>query len=140
MSRKNARETLYKLIFEYLFSKEINEQTMELLLLDATLTADDKEYISKCYHGISDKAEDLTDLIMKYTTGYSSADRLVKGDLTAMLISSYELTYCPDIPSSVSINEAVELVKRFSTSKSSGFVNGVLASINKEVRKNGEDH
>ena len=140
MSRKNARETLYKLVFEYLFAKERNEQTMQLLLFDATLTEDDKRYITEIYQGISERVEELTALIMKYTTGYSSADRLVKGDLTAMLISAYELSYCPDIPASVSINEAVELVKRFSTSKSSGFVNGVLASINKEVRKDGEDH
>ena len=43
----------------------------------------------------------------------------------------------PEIPASVSISEAVDLVKQYSTSKSSGFVNGVLASINKEVRKDG---
>ena len=134
MSRKNARETLYKLVFEYLFTKEINEQTEGILLLDASLTEDDKDYIRKCYEGIAAHFDDLTARITKYTTGYASADRLVKGDLTAMLISAYELEFCEEIPASVSISEAVELVKQFSTSKSSGFVNGVLASINKEVR------
>ena len=140
MSRKNARETLYKLVFEYLFTKEINEQTEGMLLLDASLSEDDKEYIRKCYQGISAHFDELTASIAKYTTAYSSVDRLVKGDLTAMLISAYELTYCPEIPASVSISEAVELVKQFSTSKSSGFVNGVLASIHKEVEKDGENH
>ena len=134
MSRKNARETLYKLVFEYLFTKEINEQTEGMLLLDASLTEDDKDYIRKCYNGIAEHFDDLTARITKYTTGYASADRLVKGDLTAMLISAYELEFFEEIPASVSISEAVELVKQFSTSKSSGFVNGVLASINKEVR------
>ncbi len=134
MSRKNARETLYKLVFEYLFTKEINEQTEGMLLLDASLSEDDKDYIRKCYNGIAEHFDDLTARITKYTTGYASADRLVKGDLTAMLISAYELEFCEEIPASVSISEAVELVKQFSTSKSSGFVNGVLASINKEVR------
>ena len=140
MSRKNARETLYKLVFEYLFTKEINEQTEGMLLLDASLTDDDKDYIRKCYLGIAEHFDDLTASIVKYTTGYSSVDRLVKGDLTAMLISAYELVFCPEIPASVSISEAVELVKQFSTSKSSGFVNGVLASIHKEVEKDGENH
>ena len=134
MSRKNARETLYKLVFEYLFTKEINEQTEGMLLLDASLSDDDKDYIRKCYQGIAANYDDLTARIIKYTTGYASVDRLVKGDLTAMLISAYELAFCPEIPASVSISEAVELVKQFSTSKSSGFVNGVLASINKEGR------
>ncbi|MBO4478903.1 MAG: transcription antitermination factor NusB [Clostridia bacterium] len=134
MSRKNARETLYKLVFEYLFTKEINEQTEGMLLLDASLSDDDKDYIRKCYQGIAANYDELTARIIKYTTGYASVDRLVKGDLTAMLISAYELAFCPEIPASVSISEAVELVKQFSTSKSSGFVNGVLASINKEGR------
>ena len=140
MSRKNARETLYKLIFEYLFTKEINEQTEGLLLLDASLSEDDKEYIKKCYIGIAEHFDELTAYVVKYTTGYSTVDRLVKGDLTAMLVSAYELAYVPEIPASVSISEAVELVKQFSTSKSSGFVNGVLASINREVRDHGENN
>ena len=137
MSRKNARETLYKLVFEYLFSGELNERTEGLLLLDASLTEDDREYVRLTYQGIATRYDELCSLISKYITGYSSVDRLVKGDLAALLISTYELMCSPDIPASVSINEAVELVKQFSTSKSSGFVNGVLASINKEVRKNG---
>ena len=140
MSRKNARETLYKLVFEYLFTREVNEQTMGLLFLDASLTEDDKEYIDKCYRGIADHYDELTRYVVKYATGYATVDRLVKGDLTAMLISVYELLYAPEIPASVSISEAVELVKQFSTSKSSGFVNGVLASINREVRNHGEDN
>ena len=140
MSRKNARETLYKLVFEYLFSHEINEQTEGILLLDATLSSDDKEYIRKCYRGVAEHFDDLTAYIVKYSSGYASTDRLVKGDLTAILISAYELAYCPEIPSGVSISEAVELVKQFSTSKSSGFVNGVLASINREVRDHGENN
>ena len=131
---------MYKLVFEYLFSKEINEHTEELFLLDASLTEDDKDYIRKCYSGIAEHYDELCSYVTEYTTGYSSVDRLVKGDLSAMLISAYELAYIPDIPASVSINEAVDLVKQFSTSKSSGFVNGVLASINREVRKNGENH
>ena len=140
MSRKNARETLYKLVFEYLFSREVNEQTEGILLLDASLSTDDKEYIQRCYRGIAEHYDDLTAYIVKYTTGYSTVDRLVKGDLTAMLISAYELAYFPEIPAGVSISEAVELVRQFSTSKSSGFVNGVLASINKEVRDHGENN
>ena len=128
------------MVFEYLFTKEINEQTETLLLYDASLTEEDKDYIRSCYRGIAEHYDELTSFITRFATGYASVDRLVKGDLTAMMISSYELAYLPDIPASVSISEAVDLVKQFSTSKSSGFVNGVLASINREVRKDGENH
>ena len=128
---------MYKLVFEYLFSRETNERTEEILLLDASLTDDDRDYVRSAYQGIADCYDELTSIIAKYSTGYSSVDRLVKADLASLLISTYELMCSPDIPASVSINEAVELVKQFSTSKSCGFVNGVLASINREVRKNG---
>lgn len=137
MSRKNAREVLYKLVFEYTFSRTINDRTREMLLLDATLTDDDKEYVTLAYEGIAENYDALCALILKYTTGYATVERLVKADLVAMLISAYELSYMRVIPSGVSISEAIELVKQYSTSKSSGFVNGVLGNINKEVRENG---
>lgn len=125
------------MVFEFSFSKIPNELTEAMFLSDATLTADDKAYVEKTYLGITEKYDELTSLILKYTTGYASADRLVKADLVAMIVSAYELFYEPEIPASVSISEAVDLVKQYSTTKSSGFVNGVLASINKEVRENG---
>jgi len=128
---------LYKLVFEFLFTGEVNDRTQTMLLSDATLTADDKEYVVKCYNGVAEHYDELTALILKYATGYASLDRLVKADLVALLIAAYELKYLPEVPTSVSINEAIELVKLYSTSKSSGFVNGVLASIHKEVKENG---
>ena len=137
MSRKNAREVLFRLVFEYTFTREVNPRTETMLLSDATLTEDDKAYVVRCYEGITKDHDALCALILKYTVGYASADRLVKADLVAMLISAYELINMPEIPAGVSINEAVELVKEYSTSKSNSFVNGVLASINKEVRKDG---
>ena len=128
---------MYKLVFEYTFTKTVNERTRDLLLLDATLTDDDKDYVVTCYVGIGERYDELCALILKYTTGYASTDRLVKADLVAMLISAYELSCLPSVPSGVSINEAIELVKEYSTDKSRSFVNGVLANINKEVRGNG---
>ena len=131
MSRKNARETLYKLVFEYLFSKAPNEHTEELLLLDASLTADDREYVKSSYAGIAERYDELCTIISKYITGYSSVDRLVKADLAALLIATYELTCSPDIPASVSINEAVELAKNYDSEEAASFVNGVLGGYAK---------
>ena len=53
-----------------------------------------------------------------------------------MMLCAYELKYEDDIPAAVSINEAVDLVKKFSTEKSKTFVNGVLASVNKYLSEN----
>ena len=52
-----------------------------------------------------------------------------------MRISIYELLYIDSIPANVSINEAVELVKKYDDEKTKGFVNGVLNSVKEELGK-----
>ncbi|MGI6701649.1 MAG: transcription antitermination factor NusB [Christensenellales bacterium] len=126
MSRKIARESLYKLIFEFLF-RGINDYTFELLMLDKELDDVDRVYIDTVYRGVVERFEELKAIISEFAIGYTF-DRIVKADKAALLLSIYELKYMPDIPPSASINEAVDLVKRYSTEKSSSFVNGILAS------------
>jgi N utilization substance protein B len=53
-------------------------------------------------------------------------DRMATIDRNILRLGAYELVYCPEIPSKVAINEALELAKRYSTSQSSRFVNGLL--------------
>jgi N utilization substance protein B len=136
MGRRQAREAVYKLVFEYVFNQEVNERTFAILVSDATLTAADKEYIESTYKGIIEHYDILCGKIARYTDKYSSLARLVKSDLAAMIVAVYELIYSADVPHSVAINEAVDMVKQYGTEKSSGFVNGVLASINKELENN----
>jgi hypothetical protein len=52
-------------------------------------------------------------------------------------LGTYEMLYCEDIPSSVSLNEAVELAKKFDDPKARAFINGVLNSIKNEIEKTG---
>ena len=59
--------------------------------------------------------------------------RLSPVDKSILRLSVYQLKYCPDIPSKVVINEAIELAKKFSTDKSPSFVNGVLDAIFKRI-------
>ena len=49
-------------------------------------------------------------------------------------MATYELLHCPDIPPKVSINEAIELGKRYSTQNSGGFINGVLDKVARDLR------
>jgi N utilization substance protein B len=65
-------------------------------------------------------------------------ERIFRPDLAAMLIAIYEMKYMDDIPMSVSINEAIEIVKRYSTEKSGKYVNGILSSVYKELTRKEE--
>lgn len=136
MGRRQAREAVYKLVFEYIFNKDVNDRTFEILKADATLSSADREYIDNTYKGIISNFDDICNKIAGYTNKYSNLNRLVKSDLAAMIVAVFELMYAEDIPENVAINEAVDIVKHYGTEKSSGFVNGVLASINKDLIKN----
>lgn len=133
MSRKIARELVYKLIFEYVFGKADKGYTFELIMYDKDLGSDDKKYITSVYQGVIEKYDELSEYIAKFAIGYSY-DRIVKADKAALLLAVFEMKYMKDIPLSVSINEAVDIVKRFSTEKSSSFVNGILASVYKDIK------
>lgn len=133
MSRRSAREVVFKLVFEFSFLKERNEKSLELFLADAKLTEDDRDYIVNTYRGIAENYDRLLAVISDCTEGYV-VERIYRPDLAALILAAFELIYLPEVPSSVAISEAVELVKRYSSEKSNKFVNGVLASVLKATR------
>jgi transcription antitermination factor NusB len=72
------------------------------------------------------------ELIMASTIKWQFA-RLSLVDKSILRLAVYQLSFCPDIPPKVVINEAIELAKKFSTDKSPGFVNGVLDAVLRKV-------
>ena len=131
MSRKVAREYAYKLIFEYSFSKVPNTHTY-MLFSSADVDDNDRAYLEKVYYGIIDKYDEIVSIIAGYSRDFA-VERIYRTDLCALILAIYEMKYMDDIPLSVSINEAVLLVKKYSTEKSNSFVNGILSSVYKEL-------
>lgn len=129
MSRKEARETVFKLVFEFCFSGEKNQLSLDEAVLDPNVV-DEKKYIEDVYCGVIEKYDELSRLIEKSAQGFVLS-RIFKIDLAIMLVSLFELKYY-SIPPAVAINEAVNLAKVFSTEKSATFINGVLASLVKK--------
>ena len=124
-----ARETCFKLVFEYEFLNAINELSLEEYLQDDNLQDDDKDYITESYKGIVEHNLEIVQLIKQNLKAYT-IDRIYKVDLAILKLAIYELKFSNNqVPSNVVINEAVELAKKYSTDKSYSFVNGILASI-----------
>ncbi len=137
MSRKIARETCYHLVFEFLFLGKANNITFNIVTSTPDVQ-DEVDYIRQIYKGVIQNYEELLDYIARYSETFS-IDRIFKPDLAAMLIAIYEMKYMADkIPLSVSINEAIEAVKKYSTEKSGKYVNGILSSVYKELTKKEE--
>lgn len=136
MSRKNAREIVYQLLFPINFSIEKDskisfEMALENLCEGVVLDDEDKEFIEKEYNGIIKNKETLLEIIKNNLTNYS-IEKIYKPDLIALLIAVYEITFEDEISPKTSVNEAVNICKKYSTENSYKFVNGVLAEILKD--------
>lgn len=128
MSRRNARLNAYQLIFGYLFSKEIDETALNTMVSADDIQQVDEDYIREVVSGVRDNYDDLMSLIADNSKNFK-IERIYKPDLAALLLACYEMKYVDDIPLAVSINEVIEIVKVYSTDKSSKFVNGVLKGV-----------
>ncbi len=130
--RRVARESVFKLVFEYSFYGVANEDTLNLMSIGSDLDEDDKQYIANVYAGVMCQEESLKDVISQNLEGYT-LERIYRPDYAVLLLATYELLNMKDIPVAVVINEAVTLSKKYGTDKSGKFVNGVLAKIAKSV-------
>ena len=128
--RKTARDIAFKLVFEYLFGGEKNDQTFDALVQEHSVS-NEKKYLEKIYNGVIEKYDELNKIIADNAKGYS-LERIYKVDKAILLLAIYEIKYLKDIPYAVSINEAVELAKQYSTEKSPTYINGILSKIEKK--------
>ena len=130
MKRKQAREEAFILIFEKVFNSDSVEEILELANEVRDLQADD--YIKTVFKGVYDNLEVLDETISQNAIGWSIG-RISKTALCVLRLSLFEIKFMDDIPVSVSINEAVELCKKYATKDDASFVNGILSTVAKAL-------
>lgn len=128
MSRRELREQIFKLLFRVEFNSAEDMPEQEKLFFEEEDAAQeaDAEYISEKYQKISEKLTEIDALLNEKTEKWDTA-RMSKVDLTILRLAVYEILHDETVPTSVAINEAVELAKKFGQDASPSFVNGVLA-------------
>lgn len=84
-----------------------------------------REFARALVEGVRQHQESLDALISAVAENWR-LDRMAAIDRNILRLGAFELLHCPDVPSKVAINEALELAKRYSTAQSSRFVNGIL--------------
>jgi N utilization substance protein B len=82
--------------------------------------------------GVHEHRDSIDNLIGRVAENWR-LDRMAAIDRNILRLAAYEILHCPDIPTRVAINEALELAKRYSTAQSSRFVNGVLDRLQAEA-------
>lgn len=132
MSRIETRESAVIFIYQSTF-KDISyeEQLDQYIALNEELL-DDIEYFKNVTSGVISNKQELDDLISKFLVKWTIS-RLPRMDLAILETAAYEILYVDEVPTSVAINEAVKLSKKYGTPDSSSYVNGVLSSLEKSL-------
>lgn len=130
MARSSAREAAMQLVFEQIFGGEGGDDTLHALI-EYTPSKKDDAYIVQVTQGVMDNRMQIDAYIRDFLQDWT-IERLSRVDLSILRLATYELFYCEDIPAAVTINEAVELARKFSTPESGAFINGVLGNLNRK--------
>ena len=130
MSRREIRENVFKMLFREEFHNEedVKEQLDMFEEELAHLNEEDLNYIKEKFNKIIENIDSIDAEINDKSKGWKTS-RMGKVDLSIIRLAVYEIKNEDDIPVKVSINEAVELAKKFGTDDSASFVNGVLAKF-----------
>ena len=134
MNRSAIRENAFKLIYSLEIQKAENiEEQIELFFESNNIKDEEaKKYIKTEILGIEENKEKILESIGKNLKEDWKLSRISKMDLSILELAIYEIKF-GQIPYKVVINEAVELAKSYGEDKSKNFVNGILASIVKEM-------
>lgn len=131
MSRRKVREYIFKLLFQVEFNAK-EDMTLQASLFfeeeDNHVEEAQKEEILKKLDRILSCLGELDEKLEASVSGWSLS-RIGKVELTILRLALFEILYDEDVPSSVAINEAVELAKKYGREESAGFVNGILAKL-----------
>ena len=134
MNRSAIRENAFKLIYSLEIQKNENTEEQIDLFFESNDIKDEeaKKYIKNVILGIEENKEQILSNIEKNLKEDWKLSRISKMDLSILELAIYEIEFS-DIPYKVAINEAVELAKKYGEDKSKNFVNGIFASVVKDM-------
>ena len=99
---------------------------------ESKLSKEDLEFARSLLNVINEHKSEIEEIISSYAKGYKF-ERLYSTDKCALYIAVAELKYFADVPNVVAIDEALSLVRKYSTDESLNYVNGILASLKKDL-------
>ncbi len=144
MNRRDARQAALCMIFDYSFHADEKAEEILDLYIENFRDEDDKsisenlrtdKYFTKVYFGVITNIPALDEIIDKCSKKWS-VNRISRVAMSIMRLALYEIMFMEDIPTQVSINEAVELSKKFDSDDSYTFINGILGAAEKMLAEN----
>ena len=146
MSEKVTRRQWREVAFLLIFEKQFIDSTLDEIIEDAKsvytddgdelyrLIASPDEFAVTLAKGACGKQEEADEIIKRNLKGWT-IDRISKVSLAILRMAVYEMMYMDDIPVNVSINEAVELAKKYAADDDFAFINGTLGSVSRDIKE-----
>lgn len=133
-NRRKARECALQVLFQIDFLHQEPHTILPLFWQSHPAKEDVRAFTERVVEGVWRNLTEIDELIESHSTNWR-LDRMPAVDRNILRLATYELIFERDIASSVTLNEAIEIAKRFGTEESGSFVNGVLDPIARDLDK-----
>jgi N utilization substance protein B len=127
-TRRKGRELALQALYQIEMTSDSSVAAVDRFLQHFEGNVKAKEFARRLVSGAVSQRAEIDRLIAQATENWK-IERLAKVDFLILRLATYELVFCPDIPTSVSLDEAIEIAKRFGTEESASFINGVLDQV-----------
>lgn len=132
-TRSEARDAAFTQVFQMSMHREDMDVILDELLKARPECETNLGYIRSIIDGVSEHNEELEEIISKHLRTGWTISRISKASLAILKLAIFEMKYRDDVPVKAAINEAVELAKRYGDDDDPIFVNGLLASVCREI-------
>lgn len=132
--RRRSREFALQVLYQLEVNPQEIPKALEHIRNHITSVSDDPEFTERIVCGVREHLQEIDHLLENYLEHWR-LDRLSSVDRNILRLALFELLYCDDIPPKVTINEAIDLGKKYGTEDSGAFINGILDRIQNEVVK-----
>ena len=126
--RRQGRELALQALYQLEMTGDSSPRAVELFLSHFEGGAEAKDFARRLIAGVGAQKAALDGIIEKAAENWKLS-RMAKVDLTILRLAAYELLFCPDIPVNVSLDEAIEIGKRYGSGDSATFINGILDQV-----------
>lgn len=133
-NRRKSRELAMQALFYMDMNHSDSDELLERFCLNFSFSKKARPFFLKLVEGVIQAKPEIDSIIETFSDNWK-INRMACVDRNIMRIAVYELLYCRDIPSKVSINEAIDVGKKFGTEESGAFINGILDSIRVALEK-----
>jgi N utilization substance protein B len=127
-TRRKARELALQALYQIEMTGDDTQAALDRFLKHFEGSAKSREFARRLVEGVISRRPEIDRLIAQ-STEHWKLDRMGKVELTILRMGTYELVFCPDIPSNVSLDEAIEIGKRYGSDESAAFINGILDQV-----------